>query len=190
MVHSEKFWFHSIPPVLPSAHSLAVHTTSIYCSHKQKQIWKFILPFTKQKALHCGHYAKLCFSTEPFALGPSQSTTEKISSFEFQLHSVSLWGPTIVYLFIFERLLINSFIYIFWLCWTACGILVPQPGSNPRPLHWKHGALKFLNIGLPGKSYHSLINHSPPMEMACFSSCYAVCAKSLQLCLTLCPPAL
>ena len=38
MAHREKFWFHSIPPVLPSAHSLAVHTTSIYCSYKQKQM--------------------------------------------------------------------------------------------------------------------------------------------------------
>ena len=33
------------------------------------------------------------------------------------------------------------------LCCTACGILVPQPGLNPFPLHWKCGV---LTTGLPG----------------------------------------
>ena len=31
----------------------------------------------------------------------------------------------------------------------ACGILVPQPGTEPMPLHWKSGVLL---TELPGKS--------------------------------------
>ena len=38
---------------------------------------------------------------------------------------------------------------IFLLCCEACGILVPDQGSNSCPLQWKHGA---LTTGPPGKS--------------------------------------
>ena len=37
----------------------------------------------------------------------------------------------------------------FWLCYEACGILVPDQGWNLHPLHWKHGV---LTTGPPGKS--------------------------------------
>ena len=43
------------------------------------------------------------------------------------------------------------FIYI-WPCHVARRILVPDQGSNPRPLHWKRGA---LTTGPPGKSRRS-----------------------------------
>ena len=39
--------------------------------------------------------------------------------------------------------------FFFWPCITAFGILVPQPGIEPVPLHWKHG---LVTIGPPGKS--------------------------------------
>ena len=41
------------------------------------------------------------------------------------------------------------FIYLFWLCHEACGILVPHQGSNLPPLQWKCGV---LTIGPSGKS--------------------------------------
>ena len=57
-----------------------------------------------------------------------------------------------IYLFIFKSLFI-------WLCWVllvacsvsvaACGILFPDQGSNPGPLHWE---LWVLSTGPPGKS--------------------------------------
>ena len=28
---------------------------------------------------------------------------------------------------------LKTFFFFFWLCHTACGILVPQPGIKPRP---------------------------------------------------------
>ena len=43
----------------------------------------------------------------------------------------------------------SSTFFFFWLCHTACGILVPQPGIKPPPLNWKHGV---LTTGPPGKS--------------------------------------
>ena len=38
---------------------------------------------------------------------------------------------------------------IFWLCPRACGVLVPQPGIEPTPLHWQQEA---LITEPPGKS--------------------------------------
>lgn len=42
--------------------------------------------------------------------------------------------------------------FFFWLCHTACGILVADQGSNPRTLHWK---LSVSNTGtsreVPGR---------------------------------------
>ena len=38
---------------------------------------------------------------------------------------------------------------VFGCCREACGILVPQPGINPCPLHWEH---RVLTTGQPGKS--------------------------------------
>ena len=43
------------------------------------------------------------------------------------------------------------FFFFFWLC--HLGTLFPNQGSNPCPLHWKHGV---LTTGLPGKS----LNHA------------------------------
>ena len=45
----------------------------------------------------------------------------------------------------------------FWPCHAACGILVPDQGSNLRPLHWK---LRVVTSGLPGKSWDSLFRRS------------------------------
>ena len=42
------------------------------------------------------------------------------------------------------------FFFFLWLHYAAYGILVPQQGSNPRPLHWKCGV---LTTGPPGKSH-------------------------------------
>ena len=39
-------------------------------------------------------------------------------------------------------------LFFSWPYQEACGILVPQAGWNPRPLHWKRGV---LNTGWPGK---------------------------------------
>ena len=33
------------------------------------------------------------------------------------------------------------FCLLFWLYRAACGILFPDQGLNPHPLHWKHGVL-------------------------------------------------
>ena len=33
------------------------------------------------------------------------------------------------------------FCLLFWLYRAACGILIPDQGLNPHPLHWKHGVL-------------------------------------------------
>ena len=41
------------------------------------------------------------------------------------------------------------FILFFWLRCTACGILFPDQGSNPCPLHWELGV---LTTGPSGKS--------------------------------------
>ena len=47
------------------------------------------------------------------------------------------------------------FILIFsWLSYRACGILVPQPGSNVRPQHWKCGV---LTTSPPGKALDWLL---------------------------------
>ena len=41
------------------------------------------------------------------------------------------------------------FFFFFWLHHSRCRILVPDQGSNPRPLQWKRGV---LTTGPPGKS--------------------------------------
>ena len=37
--------------------------------------------------------------------------------------------------------LVGLLFFFFWPRLEACGILVPDQGSNPRSLHWKHGVL-------------------------------------------------
>ena len=44
--------------------------------------------------------------------------------------------------------------FVFWLCYTACGMLVPRPGIEPRPWQWKRGV---LTTGPPGKSLMGLL---------------------------------
>ena len=45
---------------------------------------------------------------------------------------------------------ISTYMFLtFWLCYEACGILVPDQGWNLHPLHWTHGV---LTTGPPGKS--------------------------------------
>ena len=39
--------------------------------------------------------------------------------------------------------------FFFWPCITAFGILVPQPGIEPVPLHWKHGLVTIGPQGSP-----------------------------------------
>ena len=63
---------------------------------------------------------------------------------------------------LFKKLVIKC---ISLLCHTACGILVPQPGISPGPLHWKLGV---LTIGPPGKSWesvHTSLGHSFPFPL-------------------------
>ena len=43
----------------------------------------------------------------------------------------------------------NFFFFFFWPCHVAHGILVPQSGTEPCLLHWKHGV---LTTESPGKS--------------------------------------
>ena len=50
----------------------------------------------------------------------------------------------------FRLYLFFFFIFFFWPGCMACGILVPDQGSNPRPLLWKH---RILTTGPPGKSW-------------------------------------
>ena len=44
--------------------------------------------------------------------------------------------------------------FFFVLHHTACGILIPYQGSNPRPLQWK---LRVLTTGLSGKSMVAIL---------------------------------
>ena len=48
----------------------------------------------------------------------------------------------------------DFFFFFFWPCSTACGILVPNQGSNPCPLQWKP---RVLTTGPTGKSLNSKI---------------------------------
>ena len=70
-------------------------------------------------------------------------------------------GISFSILYIFKNQLLISFIYLFdctrsWL-WhkeslvAACGIWLPDQGSNPGALHWEHGVSA---TGRPGKSPH------------------------------------
>ena len=38
------------------------------------------------------------------------------------------------------------FFFFFWLCHVACRILLPDQGSNPCPLQWKHRVLTTTTI--------------------------------------------
>ena len=53
---------------------------------------------------------------------------------------------TIIVTAVFRNGTQKSFFFFFL---AACGILVPWPGIDPCPLHWKHGV---LTTGPPGKS--------------------------------------
>ena len=46
------------------------------------------------------------------------------------------------------------YLFFFWPCHTTCGILIPQPGIETVPLHWKH---KVLTTRPPGKPYISFL---------------------------------
>ena len=48
----------------------------------------------------------------------------------------------------------TSNVFFFWLCCAACGILVPNQGSNPCPLQWKR---RVLTTGPPGKSQQVIL---------------------------------
>ena len=50
-----------------------------------------------------------------------------------------------------DSIYVHIFIYIYlWLLHVACGILVPRPGIEPRPLAVRSGV---LTTGLPGNSH-------------------------------------
>ena len=54
-----------------------------------------------------------------------------------------------------KTLHLKSFLFLlFWLCSVARGILFPDQGLTPCPLHWKHGV---LTTGPPGKFLKSLV---------------------------------
>ena len=53
------------------------------------------------------------------------------------------------------------FIYLFWPCSEACGILVPWPGIKPILLQWKQ---RVLTTGPPGKSHSRVLLHSGYLE--------------------------
>ena len=48
----------------------------------------------------------------------------------------------------------DLFIYFYWLCHKAHGVLVPHSGFEHAPLHWKH---RVLITTLPGKSLFILM---------------------------------
>ena len=61
----------------------------------------------------------------------------------------------------------NMFTYLFYIFWphcTVCGILVPNQGSNPHLLHWKHGVLA---TGPPGKSLFLIVEAWMPSKQGC-----------------------
>ena len=68
---------------------------------------------------------------------------------------------------------ILALFFFSWPCCMACGFLVPNNGSNPRPLHLKCGV---LTTGLPGRS---LSFPSLSSETAC---CFVLHA-SMPVCL-------
>ena len=58
---------------------------------------------------------------------------------------------TVIHLSFIQLCNVNYFHFFFFLAVlpTACGILIPNQGSNPRPLQWKRGV---LTTGQPRKS--------------------------------------
>ena len=71
-----------------------------------------------------------------------------------------------------------TFFFFFWLHSVACGILVPDQGWNPCPLHWKWGV---LTTEQPGKPIFTSL--SKPLI-----SPFGSISKIYPLCLTLSPP--
>ena len=63
----------------------------------------------------------------------------------------------------------------FWPHCMPCGILVPQPGIIPAPVHWKH---RVLTTGMPGKSLQG--------PLICLLLFIATIPTLAQVC-TLCP---
>ena len=37
----------------------------------------------------------------------------------------------------FVTIFVSVFLYVLLFGWEACGVLGPQQGLNPHPLHWK-----------------------------------------------------
>ena len=56
---------------------------------------------------------------------------------------------TLLFLMVDKYMTLFSFSLFFWLCCAACWILVPWPGIEPWPWHWKH---RVLTTGPPGYS--------------------------------------
>ena len=72
-------------------------------------------------------------------------------------------------------------VFFFWLRW----ILVPQPGIEPMPLHWK---CSILTPGPPGKSHKDLVLnssaatfrlHDPEQATISFSLSFLIYAMEL-----------
>ena len=50
----------------------------------------------------------------------------------------SLWGEQgLLFLVVYGLFTVVASLVVALSCPVACGILVPQPGIKPRPLHWK-----------------------------------------------------
>ena len=71
--------------------------------------------------------------------------------------SQSVYSNIRTILFWSVKLYISFFFIVnfFLLHHAACGILIPQPGSNPHPLQWEHG---ILTTGPPGKSLQRYVS--------------------------------
>ena len=68
-----------------------------------------------------------------------------------------VYVPTVS--FILKKIVVfffSFFNFIFWLCHTACGILVPRPGMEPRPT-----SLKVLTTEPPGRPLLSVYYSCP-----------------------------
>ena len=72
-------------------------------------------------------------------------------------------------------------IFILWQHYLACGILVPDQGSNLCPLHWKHGVLITGPSGRtpqPGYLHGFCQSYSDFPSFTCTYLCVCVCAFS------------
>ena len=54
------------------------------------------------------------------------------------------------------------------LCHAVCRILVPQPGSNTHPLHWKHSLNHWTTREVPEQTVAASNFFFSPTDMLCF----------------------